>query len=232
MEWGEEEQRDLLEAHRPIILRLALDIKKRYRLAVDLEELVAAGCEGLVQAQHNFDRARGVSFTTFAYYRIRGAILDNCRRLGLMHRVYLKKARFESAANDVLQQAAEAAPSSRSASASSTWLADTMDEMAVAFRLSEQSPEHLPGHQPSPEAEAELGQLKARLSEQLQELSDEEQAVLRRYYFAGEPMGSIAEDYGVSVSWVSRVHTRALRKLRPMVLGKRQPKPCGSDRSE
>ncbi|MEW4526354.1 sigma-70 family RNA polymerase sigma factor [Maioricimonas sp. JC845] len=47
---------------------------------VDLENLEAAGVLGLVEAAAHFDASRGVAFTTFAYIRIRGAVLDELRR--------------------------------------------------------------------------------------------------------------------------------------------------------
>lgn len=46
----------------------------------DRENLESAGLCGLVEAAGQFDASRGVSFKTFAYPRIRGAILDELRR--------------------------------------------------------------------------------------------------------------------------------------------------------
>lgn len=47
---------------------------------VDGENLESAGILGLVEAASQFDPARGVAFTTFAYRRIKGAIVDELRR--------------------------------------------------------------------------------------------------------------------------------------------------------
>jgi RNA polymerase sigma factor for flagellar operon FliA len=47
---------------------------------VDNENLESAGILGLVEAAGQFDPARGTAFTTYAYQRIRGAILDELRR--------------------------------------------------------------------------------------------------------------------------------------------------------
>lgn len=47
---------------------------------VDSENLESAGILGLVEAAGQFDPERGVAFTTFAYRRIKGAILDELRR--------------------------------------------------------------------------------------------------------------------------------------------------------
>src|SRR5258708_31770157 len=47
---------------------------------VDAENLLSAGTLGLVEATNKFDPERGIQFKTFAYIRIRGAILDEVRR--------------------------------------------------------------------------------------------------------------------------------------------------------
>ncbi len=47
---------------------------------VDHENLESAGILGLVEAAGQYDPERGTAFTTFAYQRIRGAILDELRR--------------------------------------------------------------------------------------------------------------------------------------------------------
>jgi RNA polymerase sigma factor for flagellar operon FliA len=48
--------------------------------SVDHDNLESAGILGLVEAAGQFDPSRGIAFTTFAYQRIRGAILDELRR--------------------------------------------------------------------------------------------------------------------------------------------------------
>ena len=47
---------------------------------VDEDNLASAGILGLVEAAGQFDPERGTAFTTFAFQRIRGAILDELRR--------------------------------------------------------------------------------------------------------------------------------------------------------
>ena len=54
---------------------------------VDLEDLVAYGQMGLAEAARDFDPARGTQFSTFAYYRIRGAIYDGLAKMSWFSRV-------------------------------------------------------------------------------------------------------------------------------------------------
>ena len=52
----------------------------RVRDHVAFEELVALANAGLAEAASRFDAARGVRFSTFAWYRVNGAIIDGLRR--------------------------------------------------------------------------------------------------------------------------------------------------------
>ncbi|QDU40224.1 RNA polymerase sigma factor FliA [Maioricimonas rarisocia] len=65
-----------LEYVRHVVGKLISDLPA----GTDLENLEAAGVLGLVEAATQFDAARGVAFTTYAYPRIRGAVLDELRR--------------------------------------------------------------------------------------------------------------------------------------------------------
>jgi RNA polymerase sigma factor for flagellar operon FliA len=95
-------------------------------------------------------------------------------------------------------------------------LADTFDDLAVAFALSQQRGlPQLSTPPEGPEEQAERRELRRRLAAHLETVSDEERVVIERYYFRNDTMQVIARDRGVSVSWISRLHTRALRKLRP-----------------
>lgn len=213
---GGEVSGSLVEEHRGLVRRIAHDVKRRYRLRIEFEELEAAGLEGLLQAEKAFDPTRGVAFTTFAYHRIRGAIIDNCRRLGALRRSVKSRARFDAAASQVLQSAAQTRPSVASTTHTRTWLADTFDDLAVAFALSQQRGlPQLSTPPKGPEEQAERSELRRRLAAHLDTISDEERVVIERYYFRNDTMQVIARDRGVSVSWISRLHTRALRKLRP-----------------
>ncbi len=61
--------------------------------ALDREDAVAYGVEGLIQAVDSFDPTRGVTFASFAIRRIRGSILDAIRRLDVLPRSLRKGAR-------------------------------------------------------------------------------------------------------------------------------------------
>ncbi|HUH03945.1 MAG TPA: sigma-70 family RNA polymerase sigma factor [Kofleriaceae bacterium] len=67
-----------------LVYSLAVKLYRQLGRRVELDDLVALGTEGLIQAADRFDTARGLAFSTFACYRIRGAMLDGLRRFGLV----------------------------------------------------------------------------------------------------------------------------------------------------
>jgi RNA polymerase sigma factor for flagellar operon FliA len=61
--------------------------------ALDREDAVAYGVEGLIQAVDSYDPTRGTTFASFAIRRIRGSILDAIRRMDVLPRSLRKGAR-------------------------------------------------------------------------------------------------------------------------------------------
>jgi RNA polymerase sigma factor (sigma-70 family) len=81
----------------PLVRSIVYRLRPRTS-ALDVDDLVSAGTIGLIEAAERFDSRRGVPFATFAYTRIRGAIVDEIRRLP-----ELKRRRADAAAEVSLQ---------------------------------------------------------------------------------------------------------------------------------
>ena len=61
---------------------------------VDKDDLYSASLLGLTEAAHKFVATRGVSFRTFAYPRIRGAVVDQLRKNSQLPQKVLKNIRI------------------------------------------------------------------------------------------------------------------------------------------
>ena len=72
---------DLIQRYAPLIDRAARRIAIRTGLKSAFDDLWSAGALGLLEAAPRYDAARGVSFETFVEHRIRGAMLDELRRM-------------------------------------------------------------------------------------------------------------------------------------------------------
>jgi RNA polymerase sigma factor for flagellar operon FliA len=88
---------------------LARKLKKQITARIDFDDLVGYGSKGLIEAAERFDPSHGVAFTTFAYYRIRGAMLDGVRTMGWYSRADYARYRAEERANEYLQNQADRA---------------------------------------------------------------------------------------------------------------------------
>src|SRR5689334_9898661 len=71
---------EVIERHVPLAKAVVARIRLAHGLSASFDDLYSLGLTGLMQAAERFDPARGVSFATYAYYRIRGAVLDGLRR--------------------------------------------------------------------------------------------------------------------------------------------------------
>jgi RNA polymerase sporulation-specific sigma factor len=63
----------LIEAYQPLVFKLAMQLRPAEALVMDT---IQDGTVGLIEAVERFDPARGVRFSTFAVYRIRGRMLN------------------------------------------------------------------------------------------------------------------------------------------------------------
>src|SRR5882757_1651181 len=78
---GASEEALTLQRHSGLIDRLANRLVMRTGMHNAYDDLWSAGALGLIEAMRRFDATRGASFETFAEHRVRGAMLDELRRL-------------------------------------------------------------------------------------------------------------------------------------------------------
>src|SRR6187551_3436872 len=97
----------LVEKHLPLVQSVARKLKTQITARVDFDDLVGYGSKGLIEAAERFDSKQGVTFTTFAYYRIRGAMLDGMRTMGWYSRADYARYRAEERAQEYLQNTSE-----------------------------------------------------------------------------------------------------------------------------
>ncbi|MFL5457906.1 MAG: sigma-70 family RNA polymerase sigma factor, partial [Myxococcales bacterium] len=66
-------------AHTGLAKGIALRLAGRVPKSVDMDDLVAAGMLGLIDAADRYDESRGIPFEAYSRRRIQGAILDVLR---------------------------------------------------------------------------------------------------------------------------------------------------------
>lgn len=203
-----------------LVQAIALKIRASLHVTTSAEELVSFGNEGLLRAARSFDEGRAVPFRCWATLRIRGAILDGVRSSGtLPRRVYRRMKEIEAA--DAVQEALveedAARPVADPAEADarlSRYVATIATAMALASRdSSTRDIDNVVDAGPSPEEQMARAELESAMHAALEQIPEQEQHVVRRYYFDEASLEEIGKELGLSKSWTSRLHTRAVATI-------------------
>jgi len=220
----------LIQQHLSLVQSVARKLKKQITARVEFDDLVGYGSKGLIEAAERFDPKHGVAFTTFAYYRIRGAMLDGLRTMGWYSRADYARYRAEERANEYLQNHAdreaaqtvglrEGAPAAASPAspveATLSSIAEILGGIATVHITSLEAAATVADESlPAPDASLDSGRLGARVRGALQRLPDKERQLMELYYFAGKNLEEAGGAMGLSKSWACRLHARAVELLR------------------
>src|SRR5450432_2383271 len=216
------EKKELVERHLSLVQAIARKLKKTLGARIDYDDLVAYGAKGLVEAADRYDARPGVAFTTFAYYRIRGAMFDGLRTMGWYSRADYARYRAEERANEYLQTHADR-PAGEEGGASKT--ADAAETLAaVAQVLSGVAAVHITSLEAAssvadetfaaPDAAIDTGRLGTRVRDAITKLPEKERRLMEMYYFEERTLEDAGGALGLSKSWACRLHARAVELLR------------------
>jgi len=227
---GDDSARDLLvREHLGLVHHVARLMGARLPIEAELDELVSAGTMGLISAISSFDVRRGLSFSTFAVPRIRGAMLDELRRQDHVPRSVRRKTRDLSSARAALARTLGRNPNDVEMSEHLGVPRDTVRrweldvEGGVQVSLERSQPERretpvgadlIDDEAPSIEDLLTREQEVARLQDAIEELKDQERTVLALFYFEELKLGEIAEVMGLSPCRISQIRAAALVRLR------------------
>ena len=203
-----------------IVGRLALDLPA----SVERDDLYGWGMLGLVAAADSWEPGRGLRFSTYAFPRIRGAILDELRRADFLPRGRREKVReLEQVVSDLEQR--EGVPPQPEAIAAELGVPlEQVDEILLSARsAATASLDEGPGFEllslisdprsDDPRGSAEWEETKALLVEAIGQLPEQDKTVITLYYGEELYLREIAEVLEVTESRVSQIHTRALYRL-------------------
>lgn len=215
------DSQQLIEECQGLVHSLAGAIHRKVPPNIDLEDLVAYGQLGLVEAARDFDPARGGRFSTYAYYRIRGAIYDGLSKMSWFGRSQYSRLRYEQLGNEVLKLEGEGETESPGDLAGEVrWFRDVTRALALVYLTTQAGPEgksalaSLEDHsEPAAPAVAISREIAQKVRELVDALPPEAATLIRATYFEGSTLQEAGNRLGVSKSWASRLHARALQKL-------------------
>lgn len=213
-----------VEKHTETVRQLAFRLRGQLDLqGVELDELIGYGFRGLLEARARFDATRGVKFETFAYYRIRGAILDGVRKMAYLPRKVHARRKAAMAQDEVAEQAGEkrlAEASERGGppgvGAALGAIDDVLGRTCAAFVVAALGQDE-DAPRPSPEAQLVGKERSVRVRAALSVLPERERALVEGFYFGDRTLEDIGQELGISKSWASRLHARALGRLREVL---------------
>jgi RNA polymerase sigma factor for flagellar operon FliA len=213
-------QKQLVEQYSEYVVRIAKQVKRTLSPNIDTDDLISYGMTGLIEAAERFDPALGANFSTFSYYRIRGAIYDGLRVMGSLSRTEYRRQRFDEKATAYLES-----DSSRTSLGQrpKTSPEEELENMAkkvqrmVTIYVTAMDNKDL-NALADDEAE-DCGDRLARLElyEKMRaaigKLSKSDQEIINAYYFEDKSLEEVGKRLGLSKSWTCRKHARAMEKL-------------------
>ena len=203
---------------------IAARIKEQLPKEIEFDDLVAYGTQGLLEAAERYDGRHGASFTTFAYYRVRGAIFDGLRGMGWLPRGEYARVRFEERAAAYLANLADRDEGAeqfgdgrgRALEDDVRDLAHALGGVAAVFvtSLDLDDESSMRDEAPHPQERLERREIEATLVAALAEMPEKERRLVEMYYFEDKTLEEAGHALGLSKSWASRLHARAIDLLK------------------
>ncbi len=218
---------ELIVRYLPLVHKIVNKIVTYLQPPLSKEDMVSAGTVGLVKAARDFDPSKDAEFKTYAYIRIRGAVIDELRSWSFAPTNI--KRQFDEAqvmSNQLIEETGEVPEDSVLAER----LGITTEKMYRIFETArarhflsihgsgdDDSPMLgnllVGGREERPGAAMELEELIAKLAEAILKLPEKQRRIIVMYYQKELTMKQIAETLEITESRVSQLHAAALFKL-------------------
>ncbi|MDH4240167.1 MAG: FliA/WhiG family RNA polymerase sigma factor [Phycisphaerae bacterium] len=210
----------------PMVRRIVHRVVTYLKPPLSFEDLVSAGTVGLVKAARDFDPSYNTEFKTYAYTKIKGAILDELRGWSFVPANLNKQIRSAvQLAREITEQTGTAPTDDELAEK----LGVTVDKLYetlesararhfVSIDAFEEDTPALGGlltaaNTTTPAKQLERAELIEKLTEAIQQLTKRQQQIILLYYQQHLTMKQIAEVFEISEPRISQLHASALFNL-------------------
>jgi RNA polymerase sigma factor FliA len=213
---------ELVADHQGMVRAIAFKVMRKLPRNMEVDDLIAYGNLGLLEAASRYNPDAGAQFSSFAYYRVQGAIYDGLRKIGWLNRTEYAHVRAERGSSAYLQHQSDRSAGvigedKRSLDES---LGDTADVIASLVTVFVTSLEGIDGYEPEDEKaggihdQVEKKQMLSIVRETIESLPEQDQVILKGFYFQDKSLKEIGEEMGISKSWMSRKHAQCIDRLR------------------
>lgn len=212
----------------PLVKMVAGRLSMYLGYNVEYEDLCSYGVFGLIDAIDKYDPYKAVKFETYASLRIRGAILDQIRKMDWIPRTLRQKQKQIDIAMKEIESAQKRAATDEEIAEKLGISPDEYLEWQSQMKITnvvslneymETGPDlsgdsERSGDYASPEEHITKEELKKTLLEALELLTEKEKKVILLYYYEELTLKEISKVLEVSESRISQLHTRALGKMK------------------
>lgn len=236
---AEADREYLVRLYLVLVRNIAIMVSRKLSQRTSLQDLIGAGCLGLLDAIERYDPKLGNKFEAFAILRIRGAMLDELRSLDMLPRGLRRQARQVEEMSRKLSQIHHRPPTDVELSEATGLTQPELDAARLSLLRGEMQSldsmdysAHANGRQgsdyPAPmviphDCADDARDKLTTIAQAIDALPERERSVMRLHYFEEMNFREIGKRIGYSESRVSQIHikvrTRLRRKLRQTSLG-------------
>jgi RNA polymerase sigma factor for flagellar operon FliA len=228
---GTIDEKELIERYLPLVRNVVDRIKLNVPAHVDADDLYSVGVTGLIAAVRKFDPEQGSTFASYAAMRIRGAILDELRRMDWCpRRARARSRKLKAAINDVEQKVGRAATDDEVCTALglekkeyTKWVEEAKPVTFINIDHEVKSDEG--GGASLHELLADESDITGRdnlekaellelLTQRIAQLPDIPKKILAMYYFENMRLAEIAKVFGLTESRICQIHAQTILSVR------------------
>jgi RNA polymerase sigma factor for flagellar operon FliA len=230
--FDQKEREAMIVKYAQLVKHIAGRMAMRVPSTVMFDELISAGCVGLIDAVDKFDPEKDVDLKTYAGYRIKGAILDELRSMDWYSRSMRKKIQdIERAVMSVEFRERRPAEDCEVADELGVSLEDyfkllsningiaplSLDEFLKDDENDVSTKKSFKDRirsEDDPLENVDKREMKRVVSDAIKNLTKKEQLVISLYYYDELTLKEIGHVLGVTESRVCQIHAMVLIKLK------------------
>ncbi|MHC4070231.1 MAG: sigma-70 family RNA polymerase sigma factor [Planctomycetota bacterium] len=210
----------------PMVRKIVHRVVTYLKPPLSFEDLVSAGTVGLVKAARDFDPSYNTEFKTYAYIKIKGAVLDEMRGASLLPANLNKQIRSATQLAREITEQTGTPPSDAELAENLGITVDKLHETLESARARHFTSIDAPGdnspalgelltaaNTTTPDQQIERAELIEKLTEAIQQLTKRQKQIVLLYYQQHLTMKQIAEVFEISEPRISQLHASALFNL-------------------
>ncbi|WP_035165603.1 FliA/WhiG family RNA polymerase sigma factor [Caloramator sp. ALD01] len=226
-----DEREEMILKYIPYVKYIASRLLIGFPPGIEFDDLVSYGIIGLIDAIEKFDPTKGIKFETYATLRIKGAIIDELRKISWMPKSAFSKLTQLNLARENLESKLNREPTEKE-------LADYLGVSVNDIRTTESYINYLSvisledifyksddediqfknmienENSPQPDKIFEEEEMLTTLKKALNMLPEKDKLVLQLYYYEKLTLKEIGKILEITESRVSQLHSRAIIRLR------------------